>query len=221
MPFCCCGRCRMPLGPIRPAFLPSPAEPRSSQLPGVMGDEPVVVPESNSENEVTAARHLSVFGSSEYAKVVLGGIWGQPPPLDLDAEAELHGLLGILADRGLLRSARDLSDGGITVALAQAAFEKGIGAKVEQEKSLMAYPLFGLFAEPASTMLLSAAAKNAGAIAELAEEYGFFCARIGTTGGDRLEISVYSDVLVSAPLRELRDPWASALEGALHDEVTA
>ena len=29
---------------------------------------------------------LSAFGSSEYAKVVLDGIWGQPPPLDLDAE---------------------------------------------------------------------------------------------------------------------------------------
>jgi phosphoribosylformylglycinamidine synthase subunit PurL len=120
----------------------------------------------------------------------------------------------------LLGSARDLSDGGIAVALAQAAFEKGIGARVEQEKSLMGYPLFGLFAEPASTMLLSAAAKNAGAIAELAEEYGFLCARIGTTGGDGLEISVYSDRLISAPLSEIRTPWATALQAVLHDEVT-
>ena len=42
---------------------------------------------------LTATTDLAAFGSSEYAKVVLGGIWGQPPPLDLDAEADLHTLL--------------------------------------------------------------------------------------------------------------------------------
>ena len=44
-------------------------------------------------------QNLTAFGSSEYAKVVLGGIWGQPPPLDLDAEADLHTLLAELAER--------------------------------------------------------------------------------------------------------------------------
>jgi len=198
-----------------------PAEPRSSQVPGVMGDEPMIVPESDLETEVTAAGHLSVFGSSEYAKVVLGGIWGQPPPLDLDAERELHDLLGVLADRRLLHSARDLSDGGIGVALAQAAFDKGMGAMVEQEPALMAAPLFGLFAEPATTVLASAATKDVRAIRELAEESGFFCTQIGTTAADRLEISVYGDVLISTTIAELRAGWAKALEAALHDEVTA
>ena len=55
-----------------------------------------------------------------------------------------------------MRSARDISDGGIAVALAQAAFPLGIGAEVEQEQSLMVHPLFGLFAEPASTVFVTA-----------------------------------------------------------------
>jgi len=46
-------------------------------------------------------------------------------------------------------------------------------------------------------------------------------ARIGTTGGSNLEISVYGDTLVSAPVAELRAAWAPALEAALHEEVTA
>ena len=62
-----------------------------------------------------------------------------------------------LADRMLLHSARDVSDGGIAVALAQAAFAKNIGATVEQDPSLLAHPLFGLFAEPASTVLVTCA----------------------------------------------------------------
>jgi phosphoribosylformylglycinamidine synthase subunit PurL len=198
-----------------------PDEPRSTQVPGMMGDEPMVVPEANAEGGPDAAFHLSVFGSSEYAKTVLGGVWGQPPPIDLQAEAKLHDLLGVLADRRLLHSARDISDGGIAVALAQAAFGKGIGAKVQQEPAMMVHPLFGLFAEPAATVLLAAASKSAGAIRDLADESGFFCAQIGTTGGERIEISVYGDLLVSAPLTELHAGWSKALEAALHDEVAA
>jgi phosphoribosylformylglycinamidine synthase subunit PurL len=198
-----------------------PDEPRSKQVPGVLGDEPEVVAEGEGSGGPDAEFCLSVFGSSEYAKTVLGGIWGQPPPIDLDAEADLHELLSVLADRRLLRSARDISDGGIAVALAQAAFPLGIGVTVEQDPSLMRHPLFGMFAEPATSVLLSAAPKAVAAIRELAEESGFSCSRIGTTGGERLEISVYGDRLVSAPLDDLRRPWAEALEAALHDEVTA
>jgi phosphoribosylformylglycinamidine synthase len=202
-------------------LVPEQVEGQSSQVPGILGDEAVVVPEDIAETDAQATAELITFGSSEYAHVVLGGIWGQPPPLDLDAEADLHTLLEVLADRQLLQSACDVSDGGIAVALAQSAFPRGIGATVEQDQSLMIHPLFGLFAEPASTMLVSANPSQVSAIEELADEYGYFTARIGVTGGDSLEISVYRQAMISAPLDSLRKPWASALEATLHDEVTA
>jgi len=148
-------------------------------------------------------------------------MWGQPPPLDLDAEADLHTLLVALAQRKLLRSACDVSDGGIAVALAQAAFPLSLGARVEQDPSLLVHPLFGLFAEPASTMLVTAHPSQLAAIEKLAGEYSFFCARIGTTGGHRLEITVDREPFISASLSDLRKPWASGLEATLHDEVTA
>ena len=180
-----------------------------------------VVPEDPEESEVSATAELVTFGSSEYAKVVLGGIWGQPPPLDLDAEADLHTLLAELARRGLIRTARDISDGGIAVALAQAAFPLELGATIEQDQSLMVHPLFGFFAEPATTILVSAEPSQISAIEELADEFSFFVARIGSTGGDRLEISVYHEPFISSPLADLRQPWAKALEATLHGEATA
>jgi phosphoribosylformylglycinamidine synthase len=186
-----------------------------------MGDEPVIISEDAPLTDEIAPAELTVFGSSEFAKVVLGSIWGMPPPIDLEAEADLHTLLQVLADRQFLSSARDLSDGGIAVALAQATFRNGIGAKVEQEQALMVHPLFGLFAEPASTVLLTCDPSQLGAIEELADEYSFYAARIGTTGGDRLEIAVYGDTFISASVEELRKPWAAALESALHEEVLA
>jgi phosphoribosylformylglycinamidine synthase subunit PurL len=180
------------------------------------------VPDADPEApEATAAQNMFVFGSSEFAKAVLGELWGTPPMLDLDAEADLQKLLTVLARKKLIRSARDISDGGIATALAQATFERGIGAKVDQESSLMTHPLFGLFAEPASTVLITTVHENISGIEKLATEFSYVCARIGTTGGNRLEISVYGDVLISAPLSELREPWARSLEAALHNEVTA
>ena len=201
---------KVPLNPPPISQLPLPALERQ---PGERAEADAT--------EAEAAANLTAFGSSEFAKVALGGIWGTPPALDLEAEASLHNLLAVLAWRKLIRSARDISDGGIAVALAQAAFVKNIGVTVEQDPSLLAHPLFGLFAEPASTLLVTADPKNLSEIDAMAGQYNFFSARIGTTGGHRLEILVDGESFISAPLEELRMPWASALEANLHGEVLA
>ena len=105
---------KVPLNPPPISQYPLPAlerEPRDREQPDA------------SDAEVAA--NLIAFGSSEFAKVILGSLWGTPPALDLDAEASLHDLLAILAWRKLIHSARDISDGGMAVALAQAGFTKG------------------------------------------------------------------------------------------------
>ena len=200
---------------------PEPNDATSNFVPGVLGDEPVVVPEAALEPEESAAAKLRIFGSSEFAKVILGSLWGTPPDLDLDAETDLQAMLIQLANRELIHSARDISDGGIAVAVAQAAFANNIGARVEQEQSLMVHPLFGLFAEPASTVLISADPHKTSDIEKVAKHFDFNIARIGVTGGNRLEISVYGDTFISASLSELREPWSKSLEAALHNEVSA
>jgi phosphoribosylformylglycinamidine synthase II len=187
----------------------------------VTEEETIIVPEDETATAASGAEELAVLGSTEFAKVVLGDVWGQPPPLDLDAEADLETLMFVLAERQLLRSARDISDGGIAVALAQSAFPLSIGASVEQEQSLMAHPLFGLFAEPASTLLVTAQPEHISEIEELAAEYSFNVARLGTTGGAALEISVDHQKFISAPLAALGTSWAESLEATLHDEVRA
>ena len=195
--------------------------PPISQYPlPVIEKEPRVREEADaSDAEVSAS--MTAFGSSEFAKVVLGSFWGAPPALDLDAEADLHKLLGDLGWQKLIHSACDVSDGGLAVSLAEACFTKGIGATVEQDTSLLAHPLFGLFAEPASTVLITTTQTNLSKIEELASEHNYLAARIGTTGGKRLEIAVDGEPFVSASLEELRSLWSKALESALHDEVLA
>jgi phosphoribosylformylglycinamidine synthase subunit PurL len=187
----------------------------------VTPEDQIVVQEDATATAASAAAELAVLGSTEFAKAVLGAVWGRPPALDLEAEADLHTLLAVMADQRLLSSARDISDGGVAVALAQAAFPLGIGAVVEQEQSLMVHPLFGLFAEPASTLLVTAHPKHVSAIEKLAGEYSFYASRIGSTGGQTLEINVDRESFISAPLAALRKLWAESLQATLHDEVTA
>ena len=140
---------------------------------------------------------------------------------EIEAEAELHTLLAELADSRLIVSASDISDGGIAVSIAQAAFPHSIGATVDQDQSLLVHPLFGLFAEPATTMIVTTHTSRISEIEKLAGEHNFMAARIGTTGGQRLEITVDREPFISAPLAELRPLWAESLEATLHDEVLA
>ena len=172
-------------------------------------------------DDAEAEANLTAFGSSEFARVVLGGIWGTPARARSRCRSQPAQLLVELGWRKFIHSARDVSDGGIAVALAQATFAKGIGATVEQDPSLLAHPLFGLFAEPASTVIVTADSGVVAEIEKLAAEYKFLSARIGTTGGSRLEIEVDGEPFISAPLTELREIWAAALEANLHDEVPA
>src|SRR5499433_44260 len=60
----------------------------------------------------------SEFGSSEYAKEILGAVWGYPPELDLEKEASLQRCLVAIIQAGLAESVHDCADGGIAVALA-------------------------------------------------------------------------------------------------------
>jgi phosphoribosylformylglycinamidine synthase len=70
-------------------------------------------------------------------------------------------------------------------------------------------------------MLITAPHQHVAEIEQLAGELSFFAARIGTTGGPRLEIAVDGQPFISASVDELRTPWATALEATLHNEVMA
>ncbi len=59
------------------------------------------------------------LGGGAYWAEVLDTVGGAPPPVDLAAELALQHFLADAADAALLRSAHDLSDGGLSVALAE------------------------------------------------------------------------------------------------------
>jgi phosphoribosylformylglycinamidine synthase len=154
------------------------------------------------------------FGSSEYAKEILGALWGYPPELDIEKEATLQRALVAIIGAGLVESAHDCSDGGLAVALVESALPGGVGLRVRLPGQHLA-PEFLLFGEDASRVILSCDPMHLTRIKQVAEEYGVFADVLGETGTDRVEISVDGQGLISAGIVELREAYEGALERAL------
>jgi phosphoribosylformylglycinamidine (FGAM) synthase-like enzyme len=160
------------------------------------------------------------LGGSAWQRLTTGRLEGRPPGLDLAAEARLQDLLVDLADRRLLASAHDLSDGGLAVALVEATLAAGVGATVSLPPVLASGPgtlgggspvLAALVSETASRVLLAVPPEAAEEVNGLAGTAGVPAARVGVTGGDRLVVPGLLDL----PLARLRDAYEGALPRAI------
>ena len=158
------------------------------------------------------------FGSSEYAKEILGQMWGFPPALELEKEAALQKAIIQIIDEGLVESAKDCTEGGLAVTLAECGFAHGIGAQIDLASGELV-PEFVLFGEDASRILISCDQKYVERIKEVAVKYALSAETIGSTVPDNLEISVDGKLAAAAPVLELKNDWAGALQQALHTET--
>jgi phosphoribosylformylglycinamidine synthase len=145
------------------------------------------------------------LSGSEWAHVVHGHLGGRPPVVDLAGEKALAELLA--AGVGLLTSAHDLSDGGLSQALVESCLRHGTGVSV----ALAGDPFVELFSESAGRVLVTVAAEDDERLGELARRHGVLFARLGETGGDVLAVQGQLEI----PLTELRDAWSSTLPAAL------
>jgi len=158
------------------------------------------------------------FGSSEYAKTVLGAVWGKPPAYEGYDHIGLHNLLIALAGESLITSASDVSDGGIAVALARACIARRIGAVIElpfRATNVSEH----LFRETGAVAIVTCSTQNLDAIQALAKEYGPDVIRLGETRGDHLAIRMFDADQISSSVKELADSYSQALDSQLAAEV--
>ncbi len=156
----------------------------------------------------------SEFGSSEYSKEILGALWGYPPELDLEKEAALQKAVVEIIQQGLVDSSHDCSDGGLAVALAEKAFAKGVGARVNLASGGLPAE-FALFGEDASRIVISCDPANVSRIQQISEKHGIAADKLGETIPERLEISLDRAAVVSVRISELSQEYEGALKSAL------
>ena len=175
----------------------------------------IVLLRGSEPGDITDAE--SEFGSSEYSKEILGAVWGYPPELDLEKEAALQKGLVEMIQAGLVESAHDCSSGGLAVTLAESAFPKGVGLRVDVASNGLPAE-FALFGEDASRVVLACDPTSLGGIKQIAARHGLAVDVLGETVPEQVEIKVDGRVTVSASVADLSQEYESALERAFRTE---
>jgi phosphoribosylformylglycinamidine synthase II len=153
------------------------------------------------------------LGASEYALATRGNSEGRVPRLDLNLERRVQEACLKMIKAGLIESAHDCSDGGLSVALAESCFSsyrrEAIGCRVGLAGDLSAAAL--LFSESPSRIVLSAVQSNVDQIIAIAEEQDVPATVIGRTGGERLVIEVNGEIVVDRIVADVESAWRNTL----------
>jgi phosphoribosylformylglycinamidine synthase len=148
--------------------------------------------------------------ASEYLSVVHGQTGDRPPAIDLAAEGALAEFCARVIERGHVKTAHDVSDGGIAVALAEMCITgPGIGCEVGIPTS--ARGDLCLFGESGARVLISVDAAELDAVESEARTLGVPLMRLGSSGGDRVRIDAADGTLVDVSVGELHEAWNTAL----------
>lgn len=168
--------------------------------------------------EVAEATASQGLGASHYLKVVHGQKVGAPPQLDYATELALHDALRAFIRMGFIKSAHDCSEGGLAVAIAEAALaaEGGpLGATINLSTGLRAD--VALFNESQSRAVVTVSRANAASVLSLLEWRGIPVRRLGeVTSGDTLDITADGETF-SWKLAELHTKWADTIGSLMED----
>jgi phosphoribosylformylglycinamidine synthase II len=157
---------------------------------------------------VLLGRTREELGASEYLALAHGLLRGAPPWIDLEVEKQVQRVCLNAIAEGLVRSAHDVGEGGLAVALAECCISgpgPGLGAVIELEGAIRPDAL--LFGESQSRIMLSLRRRHLGRVRELAAAADVPCAVLGEVRGRRLVVSPLIDVSVE----EMQQAWTTAL----------
>ena len=164
------------------------------------------------------------LGGSQLWETLHGFVGGQPPRVDLAAERRLVDYLVAAAERGLLRSAHDCSQGGLGIALAEAAMggpydETGFGLDIDLTTyALRLTAVDLLFSESHGRAVVTCSPERTTAVAALAQELGVPAQRVGAVAGRGGAVRLrLRDATVEHPVDRLRDVYFSSVTRRMGD----
>jgi phosphoribosylformylglycinamidine synthase len=156
------------------------------------------------------------LGGSEYLKVVHNKVAGDAPMIDLAEEKKLQETLLGLIKNNLIRSAHDISEGGIACALAECCIideENMIGAEINIP--ITSREDFALFSESQSRIIVSVTEQDNDSFETEINKTGVPFKLIGKTGGSEL---IMNDLL-KIDLVKLADSYYNTIPAIMSDEA--
>jgi phosphoribosylformylglycinamidine synthase len=151
------------------------------------------------------------IGASEYLKFIWDLEKGLPPQIDLQAEKKVQEICIEAIENGLLRSAHDISEGGLGVCIAECAFlgEDRIGCTLHLQDQIGSDAL--LFGESQSRIIVSTNPEDKEALMKLAGDRSVPIEEIGTAGGENVTIYHRQRKIVDLSVQECFQTWKQAI----------
>ena len=154
------------------------------------------------------------LGGSEYLKWRLGRVTGPCPELHLDDELSLQQCLREGIRMGLIRSAHDLSEGGLLIGCVESAFQGNLGFQLELRRGHLRLDSL-LFGESASRAVISVHGEAIRDLEQLAHNYGVPFTKLGVVGGKSFSVSIDDVKVLDIPCVDLQRLHRGALERQL------
>jgi phosphoribosylformylglycinamidine synthase len=151
------------------------------------------------------------LGASVYMKQIHSKKCGPAPDINLDQEKQVQALCLDAASRGLLRSAHDLSEGGLAQCLAESCLlgENRIGCQIKVDQNIRTDAL--LFGETQSRILVSVKDKDVEALSSLAQKAQVSFCNIGITGGPNISIQHSGKKIIDVPVDTVYSLWKNSI----------
>jgi phosphoribosylformylglycinamidine synthase len=152
---------------------------------------------------------------TEYLRVVHRRERGLPPELDLDRELNVVQCCREAIRRGIIKSAHDLSEGGLAIALVECSLLTPFGPQgseiiLSAPQALRLDAL--LFGESQSRILVTISESQRGQMGRLTEEFRVPMTVLGRVGGDHLSIRLEGkEPIIHIPLKRLEEAWKGAI----------
>ena len=143
------------------------------------------------------------FNGSELQKLQTGKIAGRLMSFDLETEKTNQHLVTAAIQAGLVQSAHDCAEGGLAIALAESAFDKGFGLNVT-----VSLPAAQLFSETQSRFVLSVAPDKQAAFEALVGAAATAIGEVTADGQIRMQAQ---DDTIEMPLTEAKLKWEEAI----------
>jgi phosphoribosylformylglycinamidine synthase len=164
--------------------------------------------------------HTGGVEGSEYLAALHGLTAGDAPHFDLAEERGVQEAALALIRAGLVRSAHDVSDGGLAVALAESALYGGLGAEVSLHPPEGMRRDALLFGEAQSRIVLTVAPEDAEAAERLVRDHAAQLTRVGTVRGDTLCIAVEGTMVLNEPVDALAEIYETAIPEAMGEAIS-
>ncbi len=149
------------------------------------------------------------LGGSEYLKVVHNKVTGDSPKLNLETEKKLQDVLLKAINGALIKSAHDISEGGIACAITECCImyeNRLVGAEIKIP--VKTREDFSLFSESQSRVIVSVDENKKGEFEKLLEKENQKFILAGKTGGQKLKIND----LINVDLNAISDIYYNTIQ---------